>query len=35
MSMENVSTGVLDKYKEYYLRYNDEAKKSYDVMWCY
>ena len=31
-SMENVSTGVLDKTKENYLRCKDRAKKSYDVL---
>ena len=31
-SMENVSTGVLDKNKEHYLRNKDEAKKSYAVL---
>ena len=29
--MENVSTGVLDKNKEHYLRCKDKAEKSYDV----
>ena len=29
--MENVSTGVLDKYNENYLRCKDKAEKSYDV----
>ena len=31
-SMENVSTGVLDKNKEHYLRCNDKAGKSSDVL---
>ena len=31
-AMENVSTKVLDKNKEYYLRCKDKAKKSYDVL---
>ena len=31
-SMENVSTGVLDKNKEHYLRFKDKADKSYYVM---
>ena len=31
-SMENVSTGVLDKSKEHYLRCKDKAEKSYDVI---
>ena len=30
-SMETVSTGVLDKNKEHYLRSNDKAEKWYDV----
>ena len=30
--MENVSTGVLDKNKEHYLRSKDKAEKSYDVL---
>ena len=30
-SMENVSTGELDKNKEHYLRCQDKAEKSYDV----
>ena len=29
--METVSTGVIDKNKEHYLRSLDEAKKAYDV----
>ena len=29
--MENVSTGVLDNNKEYYLKCRDTAEKSYDV----
>ena len=31
-SMENVSTGVLDKNKEHYLRCKDKAKK---IMRCF
>ena len=31
ISIENVITGVLDKNKEHYLRYNDKAK-IYDVL---
>ena len=31
-SMETVSTGVLDKKKEHYLRSKDKAEKSYDVL---
>ena len=31
MSMENVSTGVLEKNQEHYLRSKDKAKKWYDV----
>ena len=31
-SMENVSTGVLDRNKEHYLRCEDKAKKSYDAL---
>ena len=31
-SMENVNTGVLDKNKEPYLRSNDKAEKSNDVL---
>ena len=31
-SMENVSTGVLDRIKEHYLKYIDKAEKSYDVL---
>ena len=31
-SMETVSTGVLDKNKEHYLRSKDKAEKSYDVL---
>ena len=31
-SIENVSTGVLDKNKEHYLRCKDKGKKSYDVL---
>ena len=30
-SMENVSTGVLQKSKEHYLRSKDKAEKGYDV----
>ena len=30
-SMEIVSTGVLDKNKEHYLRSKDKAEKAYDV----
>ena len=30
-SMETVSTGVLDKNKEHYLRSKDKAEKVYDV----
>ena len=30
--MENVSTGVLDKNKEHYLRCKDKAEKSHDVI---
>ena len=29
--METVSTGVLDKNKEHYLRSKDKAEKTYDV----
>ena len=32
MSMETVSTGVLYKNKEHYLRIIDKAEKSYDVL---
>ena len=32
MTMENVSTGVLDKDKEHYLRCKDKAENSYDVL---
>ena len=32
MSMENVSTGVLDENGEHYLRCNDKAKNSCDVL---
>ena len=32
MSMENISTGVVDKNKEHYLRCKDKAKKSFDVI---
>ena len=28
----NVSTGVLDKNKQHYLRCKDKAEKSYDVI---
>ena len=31
-SMENVSTGVLDKDKQHYLRCRDKAEKSHDVL---
>ena len=31
-SMENVSTWVLDKNKEHYLRCKDKAEKLYDVL---
>ena len=31
-SMENVSTGVLGKNTEHYLRCKDKGKKSYDVL---
>ena len=31
-SMETVSTGVLDRNKEHYLRSKDKAEKSYDVL---
>ena len=31
-SMENITTGVLDKNKEHYLRSKDKAEKSYDVL---
>ena len=31
-SMGNVSTGVLDKNKEHYLKCKDKAEKSYDVL---
>ena len=31
-SMENVSTGVLHKNEEHYLRCKDKAKKAYDVL---
>ena len=31
MSMETVSTGVLDKNKEHYLRSEYKAEKSYDL----
>ena len=31
-SMENGSTGVLDKDKEHNLRYKDISKKSHDVL---
>ena len=29
--METVSTGVLDKNKEHYLKSKDKAEKAYDV----
>ena len=29
--MENISTGVLEKNKEYYLRSKDKAENCYDV----
>ena len=32
MSMENVSTGVRDKNKDYFLRSKDIAEISYDIM---
>ena len=31
-SMETVSTGVLDKNKEHYLRSKHKAEKSYDIL---
>ena len=31
VSMETVSTGVLDRNKEHYLRSKDKAKKLYDI----
>ena len=31
-SLETVSTGVLDKNKEHYLRSKGKAEKSYDVL---
>ena len=31
-SMEAISTGVLDKNKEHYLRSKDKAEKLYDVL---
>ena len=30
--MENVSTDVLDKFNEHYLRCEDKAKKAYDAL---
>ena len=32
MSIENVSTEVVEKYEEHYLRCKDKAKKSYEVL---
>ena len=31
-SMDDVSTGVLDRNKEHYLRCKDKAETSYDVL---
>ena len=33
--MENVSTGVLDKNKEHYLKCKDQAKKSHNLFMTY